>query len=117
MRSHLHEALTLEDICRATGFSRSTVKRVLEDCGVADDRLKDFEKKFDARFGEDAELHPKNLMDSKQFELKTPDVTIKVNPERSDLIETRVIGGVKYILICADESVEVNGVSINIKED
>ena len=44
-------------------------------------------------------------------------MTIKVNPERSDLIETRVIGGVKYILICADESVEVNGVSINIKED
>lgn len=37
MRSHLHEALTLEDICRATGFSRSTVKRVFEsqtDCGA-----------------------------------------------------------------------------------
>ena len=28
-----------------------------------------------------------------------------------------IFGGVKYILICADESVEVNGVSINIKED
>ena len=30
---------------------------------------------------------------------------------------SRVIGGVKYILICADESVEVNGVSINIKDE
>lgn len=46
----------------------------------------------------------------------------KVSPDAaerlvdSDLIETRVIGGVKYIMICADENVEVNGVSINIKE-
>ena len=95
-------------------LSRSTVKRVLEDCGVSDDRLQDFEKKFDARFGEDAELHPKNLMDSRQFELKTPDVTIKVNPERSDLIRTEMIRGTRYILIRADEGVEVNGVNIQI---
>ena len=95
-------------------FSKSTVKRVLEDCGVSDDRLKDFDGKFDARFGEDAELHPKNLMDSKQFELKTPDVTIKVNPERSDLIRTEMIHGTRYILIRADEGVEVNGINIHI---
>lgn len=96
-------------------FSKSTVKRVLEDCGVSDERLKDFDGKFDSRFGEDAELHPKNLMDSKQFELKTPDVTIKVNPERSDLIRTEMIHGTRYILIRADEGVEVNGVNIHIE--
>ena len=39
---------------------------------------------------------------------------IKVDPARSDLIETRIIGGVKYIMICADENVEVNGVNIHI---
>ena len=32
------------------------------------------------------------------------------------LIETRMIGGVKYLLICADESVEVNGVPIHIED-
>ena len=35
---------------------------------------------------------------------------------RSDLIETRIIGGVKYILVCADENVEVNGVNIHIED-
>ncbi len=35
----------------------------------------------------------------------------------SDLLETRVIDGVKYILICADESVEVNGVPISIEKE
>ena len=44
-------------------------------------------------------------------------MVIKVDPTRSDLIETRVIGGVKYIMICADEDVEVNGVNIHIEEE
>ena len=57
------------------------------------------------------------IIDNKKFEIKTPDVIIKVAPDRSDLIETRVIGGVKYVLICADEDVEVNGVNIHIAEE
>ena len=72
---------------------------------------------YDADFGFEAELHPKNVVDSKRFEIKTPDVVIKVSPEKSDLIETRIIGGVPYILICADESVEVNGVPIHIANE
>ena len=56
-------------------------------------------------------------IDNKHFEIKTPDVVIKVDPARSDLIETRIIGGIKYIMICADEDVEVNGVSITIKDE
>ena len=44
-------------------------------------------------------------------------MVIKVDPSRSDLVETRIIGGVKYIMICADEDVEVNGVSIHISEE
>ena len=57
-----------------------------------------------------------HIVEPKKFEVRTPDVVVQVNPERSDLIETRIIGGVKYILICADEDVEVNGVNINIAD-
>ena len=42
--------------------------------------------------------------------------TVKVAPDKADLIETRVIGGIKYILINAEEDVEVNGVRINIED-
>ena len=56
-------------------------------------------------------------MDAGQLEVKTPDVTIKVDPERGDLIHTEVIRGVKYILIRADQGVEVNGVAISIEEE
>ena len=76
-----------------------------------------FSVEFDEVFGHEAELHPKNLIDNKKFEIHTPDVSIKVDPARADLIETRIIGGVTYILIPADEEVEVNGVSIHIGEE
>lgn len=97
-------------------ISKAEVREVLEDCGVSDSRADRFSEEFDAAFGEGADLSPRNIVDEKQFEIKTPDVTVRVNPERSDLVETRVIGGVRYILIRADEGVEVNGVSISIEE-
>ena len=39
---------------------------------------------------------------------------LDMGDDGSDLIETRVINGTKYILICAEEGVEVNGVNIRI---
>ena len=98
-------------------IAKDDVKAVLKSCGVSDDNLSKFSVDYDETFGFEADLHPKNIIDNKKFEIKTPDVSIKVAPDRADLIETRVIGGVKYILICADEDVEVNGVSIHIKEN
>lgn len=94
--------------------SKNTVKRVLESCGVSEDRVAAFDEKYDTAFGENVGISPRNIVDSKQFEVCTPDVTIRVNPVRGDLVETRVIDGVKYILIRADEGVEVNGVPIHI---
>ncbi len=95
-------------------LGKKDVKRVLEDCGASDEKIADFDEKFDAAFGEKAEISPLNVIDPKQFEVRTPDVTIKVSPEKSYLLETRVIDGTKYVLIRAEEGVEVNGVGINI---
>lgn len=97
--------------------SKEEVKRALVASGVSEERIAKFSVDYDATFGFEAELHPKNIIDNKKFEIRTPDVSIKVDPARSDLIETRIIGGVKYILICADENVEVNGVSIHIGQE
>ncbi len=96
-------------------ISKQELRQALEDSGVPEKQVARFSVDYDETFGCDAQLHPKNIVNTKRFELQTPDVTVTVNPERSDLIETRIIGGVKYILICADENIEVNGVNINIK--
>ncbi|MBW7572075.1 DUF4317 domain-containing protein [Caproiciproducens faecalis] len=95
-------------------ISKGTVKSVLKSCGVAESNMDAFDEKFNDEFGADVAISPQNLVDTKKFEVRTPDVTIQVNPERSDLLETRVINGSKYILIRADDGVEVNGVSIRI---
>lgn len=90
------------------------VKQLLTDCGVSEAHAAAFAAKCDEEFGQDAAIAPRNIVDSRHFDVKTPDVVIQVNPERSDLIEARVIGGTKYILICADDGAEVNGVPIEI---
>ena len=97
-------------------ISKEEVKSALYTCGVSDNAMSKFSVEFDEVFGQEAELHPKNIIDNKKFEISTPDISIKVSPECSDLIETRVIGGVKYLLIPADECVEVNGVQIHIED-
>lgn len=97
-------------------ITKEDVKEVLASCGVSDEHMAKFSVDYDEAFGFEAELHPKNIIDNKHFEVKTPDVVIKVDPTRADLVETRIIGGVKYILICADDNVEVNGVNIHIAD-
>lgn len=97
-------------------IAKDDVKQVLEECGISEKSVAKFSIDYDEAFGFEADLHPKNVVDPKRFEIKTPDVSIKVAPDRADLIETRVIGGVRYILICADENVEVNGVNIHIDD-
>lgn len=97
-------------------IGKEDVKAVLSSCGVSEEHLAKFSVDYDEAFGFEADLHPKNIIDNKRFEIHTPDVSIKVAPDKTDLIETRVIGGVKYIMICAEEDVEVNGVSIHIAD-
>ena len=96
-------------------IDKEVLKDVLTACGVSETGVSKFSVQYDEAFGFEAELHPKNIIDSKRFEITTPDIAIKVDPTRTDLVETRVIGGVKYILINADENVEVNGVSIHFQ--
>lgn len=97
-------------------IDKEEVKKILTESGVSENSVSKFSVEYDEAFGFESSLHPKNIIDNKHFEITTPDVVIKVDPARSDLIETRVIGGVKYIMICADENVEVNGVNIHIKD-
>jgi hypothetical protein len=97
-------------------LTKPEVNHILQTSGVAEARIEAFDKEFDAAFGEHTDLSPQNLMDVKHFRLTTPEVKIQVDPAHRDLIETRILGGAKYILIRAEEGVAVNGVNINITE-
>lgn len=94
-----------------------TVTAVLEDCGVSAPRTEAFRERFDAEFGEDEAVSPKNIIDDKHFDVTLPEVTIRVKPQARDLVQTKTIDGIKYILIRAEDSVEVNGVSIHFDDE
>lgn len=106
-----HKANKVED---PLVVDKGTVRRVLESSGVAEEHVEAFEERYDDAFGADTDLSPRNLVDTKQLEITTPDVTIKVSPDRGDLVETRLIDGARYILIRAEEGVAVNGIPIQI---
>lgn len=95
-------------------LSKSNLKTVLEYCGVDEEKVERFGEKLDEQFGKNAQIEPKSIVDVKKFEVSMTDVSIKVNPERTDLISTQIINGVKYIMICVNDAVEVNGVKIDI---
>jgi hypothetical protein len=93
------------------------VGEILQSSGVPEKQIQTFQEKYGEKFGNGAVLNPGNIIDSGKFELVTPQVRICVDPEYSSMVETRILDGKKYILIPADEGVEVNHVGVKISAD
>lgn len=93
-------------------LDKEDVKKLLTSSGVPEEKMEIFEEKFTENIGESKKLVADNIANVRKFELKTPDVTIQVNPSRTDLVETRVIDGVPCIVIECNDQVEVNGIRV-----
>ena len=102
------------EIAEPLTLTKQDVKKVFEKSGVEDEKMQIFDKLYDASIGEETKLFVDNVYNSRGYEVKTPDVTIKVNPERSDLVTTKEIDGRKYLLIEITDQVEVNGVDVRL---
>lgn len=94
-------------------LSKPDVKRLLSESGVSAEKMEVFEEEFEAVMGEQKTVLATNIADTRSFQVKTADVVVKVNPDRSDLIETREIDGRKCLVIPIDDHLEVNGIEIH----
>ena len=110
-RIELHKAEKKPEVLT---LSTREVEGILRHGGVSEPKIEAFAKSVQEEFGKDAALLPANLVDGK-FEIVTPEVKITMSPEYSYMVETKVIDGRKYILIPADEGMEVNGVAVEIR--
>ena len=90
---------------------------ILKANGIPEEKINDFSQSIEKHFGDNPALNPENLIESRKYELTTPEVKIKVNPEVAGRITTRIIDGCSYILIPAGEGVEVNGIDITINKE
>ena len=88
------------------------MKKVFEKSGVDAEKMENFDRNFEENAGEKASLLASNIAETKKFNIETPDVIIKVNPDRADLIETRIIDGRQCLVIPVDDHIEVNGINV-----
>ena len=91
-------------------LTKPEIKRLLSESGATEEKLEHFDTTFDAVAGEKTEFLVTNIAETRKFKIETPDIVIRVNPERSDLIETKLIDGRPCLVIEINDQIEVNGV-------
>lgn len=93
-------------------LDKTDVKKIFENSGVRAENMETFEQTFEAAAGEKTTLIASNITETRKFNIETPDIVIKVNPDRADLIETREIDGRQCLVIAVDDHIEVNGINV-----
>ena len=93
-------------------LDKTDMKKVFEQSGVSPEQMESFDRSFEENAGEKTSLLAANIADTRKFNIQTPDVIIKVNPERADLVQTRIIDGRQCLVIPVDDHIEVNGMNV-----
>lgn len=88
----------------------SQFKDLLENNGADLEELQEFESRYVDVPG--PSLTVANVVNTKSFEIKTPEATINVDPCRTNIVESRVIDGRSYLMIAINDHMEVNGISV-----
>lgn len=119
---NIHETLNekleeFKDSPEPLELGKQEMRRLFEESGVSDEQLENFDQNYDQTAGEQTSFLATNIASTKNFNIETPDVVIKVNPESASLVETRIIDGRQCLVIAVNEHVEVNGISINISDE
>ena len=93
-------------------LDKTEIKKIFEQSGVDAEKMESFDRNFEENAGEKASLLASNIAETRKFNIETPDVVIRVNPDRADLVETRIIDGRQCLVIPVDDHIEVNGISV-----
>ncbi len=116
---NIHEKLNdileehkLKEIAEPLTLDKNEVKHIFAESGAPEEKLEEFDKNYEKMTGENATLMAANVVNTRVFEVKTPDVIIKVNPERVDLVQTKLVEGRRCLVIEITEQVEVNGITV-----
>lgn len=97
-------------------LGRNEVVNLLAASGVDNRKIEELENNFEEAAGGSMTqpLLASNVASTRKFEIKTPDVVVQVKPDRTDLVETRMIDNVPYLLITLSDSVQVNGIDVRM---
>lgn len=94
-------------------LGKEEIKSIFAKSGVSNEKMADFDEQYDSTAGEKTQFAAINIVNAKAMEVKTPDVIIKVNPDRTDLVETAMVEGRKCLVIELGSGVSVNGIAVS----
>lgn len=96
-------------------LSQGEVKNLLGASGVAPEQLEDFGTCYEEKTGSScATFAAANIASESRYQVSTPDVEIRVSPDRSDLVEKKVIDGRPCLVIPITDEIHVNGIKVKI---
>lgn len=99
-------------------LTTNEVKHIFEENSVPEEKLQILEEQLSVVEEEKpAKFLAANITNARKFNIETPDIVIKVNPDRTDLIEQRVIDGKQCLVITVNDHIEVNGININLSKN
>lgn len=98
-------------------LDKNEVKSLFASSGVANEKMEEFDRHYEKTAGNDTPLFVSNVYNTRSFDVKTPDVTIKVKPDRTDLIDNRTIDGRPCLVVALNGDVEVNGIAVRASSD
>lgn len=96
---------------------KQELEKIFEKCGANSEQLQNFSEIYADGFGEQDEVIISNVTNPKTLDIKTADISIKVNKNRTDLTEMGEYNGRKCMVVYLDGRVTVNGVDISLKEN
>jgi hypothetical protein len=116
---NIHEKLNeiieehkVKEIPEPLTLDKKEVKNLFTDSGIEEEKLVTFDQNYEKMAGENTALLAANLASTRSFEVKTPEVIVKVNPEFTQLVQTKMVDGRKCLVIELTDQVEVNGITV-----
>ena len=93
-------------------IEKAQMRRLLSENGADQSVLSEFDAAYDEAVGEGVPLMAENLIETAKFEVKSPSMKISVKADMADMLKTKVIDGMEYLLIPVVDELEVNGIRI-----
>lgn len=98
-------------------LNKYNMKEILSNSGANEEQIEQFDAVYERVVPNEQPIIAANVVNTKKFEVKTPNITVQVKPEFTHLLETKVVDGRKCLLIAIEDEVEVNGILVKGGDD
>ncbi|MCR4793451.1 MAG: DUF4317 domain-containing protein [Lachnospiraceae bacterium] len=98
-------------------MEKKDIKGLLEASGSSNKKLKAFDATYEKVAPDDKPLMMSNVYSARSFDVKTPDVVVKVKPDRTDLVNEKSVDGKDCLVIELNGEVVVNGINVRAETE